>query len=460
MPYNLLVIFGDEMRAQAMNCSGNPDVRTPNMDRLAAEGMRFSRAYSNNPVCTPARGTMLTGLYPLAHGAVINDLPVRTDLTSIAHALRTEGYRCAYVGKWHLAGIPRYKFIPPGPERLGFDEYWAVWNCHHDYLEPKYFLDDPEPIFAEGYEPTVQTDLTLQFVEDHTKNHRDRPFCLWLSWGPPHSPYVPWPPGSEGSYDQNRLGLQPNCSDAERNRKDLAGYYAHVTALDRELGRILDYLDETGLREQTLVVFTSDHGSMLGSQGHYHKQQPWAESVMVPLIMQAPGVVPKGETSELLVGLLDLAPTLLGLLGQRIPAKMQGRDLSPQIARGAQIPRRAVYLGDLFPSDQADRQGITAWRGIKTDRYLYARNVAGPWLLYDDQNDPFQVHNLIDDPAMKDVRAELEQELGRQMEWFGDRLLDREEFLDALGIRQVFGVRNEHLYAGRNMSGAWPGKGA
>jgi len=458
MSYNLLVIFGDEMRGQAMGCAGDPNVRTPHMDRLAREGCRFTRAYANTPVCTPARGTILTGLYPLQHGAIVNDLPIRTDVRSIAHELKSGGYRCGYVGKWHLAGIPRYKFIPPGPERLGFDDYWAVWNCHHDYMDPKYFLDDPEPVFAEGYEPTVQTDLALGFMDDHTAHHAGRPFCLFLSWGPPHSPYVPWPPGMEGSYDPAKLALPPNCPDTECNRRDLAGYYAHITALDAELGRILAYLDAHGLRQNTLVVFLSDHGSMLGSQGHYHKQQPWAESVMVPLIMRAPGIVPKGAESNLLIGLLDLAPTLLGLLTRPIPTRMQGRDLSPQIAWGGRTPNRVLYLADQVTVDQANLQGIKPWRGVKTSRYTYARNVDGPWLLFDDEQDPHQMRNLLDEPRMADVCADLEEELARQMDRFGDRLLDKEDAIREWGIAEAYRVRTEHLYAGTNMGGGWPGR--
>lgn len=457
-PRNLLVVFGDEMRAQAMACAGDPNVRTPNMDRLAAEGCRFTRAYANTPVCTPARGTLLTGLFPIRHGAVVNDLPIRTDVPSIAYALRHAGYRCGYIGKWHLGGIPRYRFIPPGPERLGFDDYWAVWNCHHDYFDPKYFLDEPEPIFADGYEPTVQTDLALRFMDEHLALAADWPFCLFLSWGPPHSPYEPWPPGSERWYDPAKLVLPPNCPDTQQHRRDLAGYYAHITALDIELGRILDYLDARGLADRTVVAFLSDHGSLLGSHGHYHKQQPWAESVMVPFILRAPHLIAAGKESDLLIGLLDFAPTALGLLRQPVVTRMEGRDLSPQIAQGAPKPRRVIYLSEMVCTDQAVRQGIRPWRAVKTDEYTYVRNIDGPWLLYDDAGDPYQLDNRIDDPRLADVRRRLDEALQEKIQAFDDPLLDVDAALDRLGIREVFQRRTEHLYADGNMGGSWPGR--
>ncbi len=460
MSMNLIVVFGDEMRGQAMGCAGDPNVLTPNMDRMAADGRLFSQAYSNSPVCTPARGMMITGLFPNEHRAIVNDLPIRTEVPSVAWTLQNRGYRCAYIGKWHLGGIPRNRRIPPGPERLGFDAFWASWNCHHNYFEPKYYVnDDTAPIVAEGYEPTVQTDLALDFMRDHFVKHTDEPFCMFLSWGPPHSPYEPWPPGSGGMYDPNELILRPNCPDTPDHRRDLAGYYAHITALDTELGRILDFVDDTGHAEDTLVIFTSDHGSMLGSQGQYHKQQPWAESINVPLIMRGPERL-RGPRSDLLFSLLDFAPTILGLLGAPVPVRMQGRDLSPQIAHGAPHPRRVIYLAEFFCVDQAGGQGITPWRGIKTNHCTYARAVEGPWVLYDDVADPYQLENLADDPSLVDVRNRLDEELDMQMARFNDRIITSDEALDEYGIRAEFNVRSEFLYHARNMGGrretVWP----
>jgi arylsulfatase A-like enzyme len=274
---NLLFVFGDEHRGQALGCADNsgghpdatpvPDVRTPVLDRLAAEGALFTRAYSNMPVCTPARASLLTGCWPQRHRAVGNDLPVDPRSPSIARALGARGYARGYVGKWHIAGIPRYRRVPPGPERLGFDDFWAAWNCHHQYFRPKYFLgDSPDPVVLEGrYEPEVQTDLALDWLRRLHAEAPDRPFCLFLSFGPPHSPYRPLPPGMEGRYDPAALALRPNCADSPQTRRDLADYYAHVSALDEQFGRLVSYLREVGQLDGTLVAYSSDHGSMLDS---------------------------------------------------------------------------------------------------------------------------------------------------------------------------------------------------
>jgi len=446
MPRNLLVVFGDEMRAQSMGCSGNPDVRTPNMDLLARQGTRFARAYSNSPVCTPARGTILTGLYPTEHGALVNDVPVSTDVTSIAHILGGDGYRCGYIGKWHLDGVPRDRFTPPGPRRLGFDDYWAAWNCSHSYLDARYFLDDPEPVVEEGYEPTVQTNLAHGFLDDHVENHRDDPFCLFLSWAPPHDPYCPWPPGSEGTYDPAALELPPNCDDTAQHRDDLAGYYAHITALDDELGRLMDHLAKRGLADDTLVVFMSDHGSMLGSHGLYHKQQPSAESLKVPMIFRAPGRVPPGLATDLPIGLMDFVPTVLGLLDHTVPGSLLGDDLSAQIARGDTEGDRTIYASEMFCIDQAIGMGILPWRGIVTPRHTYARNLDGPWVLFDDVSDPHQMNNLIDDPAHVSLRDRFESELERQMERHDDLLMRPDEVVDKWGIRDLFDRREEYMH--------------
>ena len=149
---NLLLVFADQMRGMDMACAGNEQVITPNLDRLAASGVLMTRAFANSPVCTPSRGSLLTGRYPLSHGAVVNDVPVRTDLPSMGTVFRDAGRATGYVGKWHLDGCPRDKFTPPGERRLGFD-YWAVHNCTHAYFDSFYYADTDRRIPIAGYEP-------------------------------------------------------------------------------------------------------------------------------------------------------------------------------------------------------------------------------------------------------------------------------------------------------------------
>jgi arylsulfatase A-like enzyme len=250
--------------------------------------------------------------------------------------------------------------------------------------------------------------------------------------------------------------LPPNCHDTQQNLRDLAGYYAHISALDAELGRILGYLREEGLSDDTLVVYTSDHGSMLGSQGHTHKQRPWAESAMVPMIMAQPDSIPEGQENGTLFSLLDLASTLLGALGMPIPEAMQGADLSRCATEGVTVDNRILYLADLITTDQADHYGVKPWRGVKSERYTYACDVRGEWLLYDDEADPYQLNNLISDPAYAVVRADLRAAMNVDMARFGDTLLDVPEALEAWGLTDTYRIRTEHLYTGTNMGGRLP----
>ena len=430
---NLLLLFTDEHRGSALGSAGNPDVRTPHLDRLAAEGVRFTQAVSNNAVCTPARGSILTGCWPQTHRAIANDLPVDPEAPSIARTLKTEGYRCGYVGKWHLGGMPRDRFIPPGPERLGFDDFWAAWNCAHRYISPRYHLNDlPEAITAEGrYEPEVQTDLSLEWLGGLAS---DQPWCLFLSYGPPHEPYRPLPPGYEGRYDPAALRLPPSCPDTPEHRQDLADYYTHVTAVDDQIGRLLAFLDESGQTEDTLVVFTSDHGSMLGSHGRQNKHSPWDEATVVPLIMRQPRALKAGRVEDLLIGHTDLAPTLLSLLGAPSETRMEGIDLSTQLRRAGGPRPISVYLQAMICADQAAKDGLIEWRAVRTDDATYAADLNGPWLLYDNRSDPYQQRNLVGkSPALQ---QRMERALSRWMERTHDVLEPKEAVLARYGLTE------------------------
>jgi len=445
---NLLLVFADQMRGQDLGAAGNPQVMTPNLDRLAREGVFFSNAVANCPVCTPSRGSLLTGLSPLAHRAVTNDLPVRTDIPSLGTALRAAGYRTGYVGKWHLDGLPRDKFTPPGPRRLGFDDYWAVWNCAHDYFDGRYFLDTEEVHRFEGYEPDGQTDLAIGFLE----RHRREPFALVLSYGPPHAPYEQVPDEFLKLYEPRRLELRPNVIDRaagrqERWRRTLARYYAAITALDADLGRLLGALERLGLSDRTLVVFTSDHGDMLGSQGRRKKEQPWEESIRVPLLMRAPGALPAGRRFAAPTGIMDLAPTLLGLLGVDVPDSMQGLDLSALLRGGGGEPPRSVPIGIYIPVDQAVEQGVPEWRGIRTGRYTYARFGSGePWVLYDNVADPYQLRNLAAEPSAAALRADLDAELEGWLERLDDPFLPWQETVRRLGMVEIWNERERRMH--------------
>ncbi len=428
---NILFILTDQMRSTAMGCAGVEKVRTPNLDRLADEGTRFTNAIANTPSCAPSRASLLTGLHVLSHGVINNELQVKLGTCTLAGSLRDNGYKCGYIGKWHIDGGSREQFTPPGPRRLGFDDYWAVANCTHDYMHAFYYEnDDPKPKWHSGYEPVAQTDLALDFIR--RKTAEEDPFFLVLSLGTPHDPYQAMPPELLEQYDPSEIEFMPTNSryvpDEIRRAKQqmLAGYYAHITALDDQVGRLLALLKETGLEEDTIVVFTSDHGDLLGNHDAWFKSQPWRESTGIPLLMKWPGHIPAGRVTPGPISIIEMMPTLLSLTGTDIPAQAEGDDLSAFVLGDEAEAPDSVFINfvskvDLIPHPP--------FRGVVTATHTYAATTEGPWLLYDDQNDPFQRNNLItwsnrDNPAVAQLQQAMQQKLEGWLERTGDAFED------------------------------------
>lgn len=253
----------------------------------------------------------------LSHGLVQNDMSLGRNHTTLADAFNASGYRCGYVGKLHVDGRGRGAYIPPGPRRLGFDDWWAGTECNHRYFQG-YHYDDAtqQPTWFDGYEPDGQTDLAADYIE--RQRNRDDPFCLVVSWSPPHCPYEMVPRGYLDMYPPDDIELLPNARGAtvmaaetmgnpparpadmppeahdRRKRELVAAYYAHVSALDACLGRLLNCLEVNGMSDDTIVVFTSDHGDMLFSQNRGWKAKPWRESVGIPFVVRWPDRAPAG----------------------------------------------------------------------------------------------------------------------------------------------------------------------
>ncbi len=437
---NVLFVFSDQHRWCDLGCYGNPDVRSPHLDAFAATAVRCNGCVANSPLCVPSRGSLLTGVFPLRHGAVSNDLPIRHDVTSIADALAAAGYHTGYIGKWHLAGVPRDQAIPQGRGRLGFDE-WKVCNCSHDYLNAYYHDATDRRIRIDGYEPVVQTDLAVDFI----RRNRDRPWGLVLSWGPPHDPYFAVPPQYLSLYADRDLRLRPNVPESVRatrtrtmTREEIVrcyrGYYSHITALDEQFGRLLAALDATGQRDDTIVVYTSDHGDMLGSQGLTNKQLPYEESIRVPLLVSWPGRTIRGE-SDAWMGLVDLPTSLLGLAGVGAPAGTDGLDLHRVFVTPGAEGRDACYIFDLIPCHQAAARGGTEWRGLRTRRHTFARSAADDgFVLFDNIDDPYQVRNLIGDPGMAPLHRQLAERLEAMIRGH-DALLPWDELIRRYGLK-------------------------
>ncbi len=416
-PPNIVFLMPDQLRAHAVGCYGNREVRTPNIDRLASEGLLFEHAFANTPVCCPARANILTGRYAHRNGMVANDLRLRESEVSVAAVLRDAGYRTGFIGKWHLDGGKRLPgFVPPGPRRQGF-EFWAANECSHDHFRNHYFRDNAEPIPVRGFEPEGWTDLGIEFLE-RTRQDR-RPFFLSLQMGPPHDPYKA-PEQYRRLYDPARLTMRPNwrAGAGVPGPDDIAEYYGMITAIDDQVGRLMAALDQLGLAGNTIVLFSSDHGDMLGSQGKRLKRKPWEESIHVPAILRYPTGVRQARRERGFFTHVDYAPTLLGMCGVPAPRTMQGTDLSALVLGRKQPAPDSAYFQIFGPYDgDGTTQG---WRGVRTSRYMYARYESEPWVLYDLEADPYEMKNLAADSSAAPAREALEKRIGDWMRRTGD----------------------------------------
>jgi len=356
------------------------------------------------------RASMLTGMHPLTHGVVTNDIQLREDVPTIAKSLSAAGYRMGYIGKWHLDGSDRGCFTPPGPRRQGF-EFWAANECSHAHFNSQYFRDSETPLPIRKFEPEVWTDLGIEFLRSADK----RPWFLTIQMGPPHDPYKA-PPGY--APDPGKIAMRPNWRAGERvpGREAIAEYYGMVNAIDEQVGRILAELQARGMAEDTLVFLSSDHGDMLGSHGLRLKRKPWEESVLVPGILRYPRGLKRG-TSDCIFTHVDFAPTLLGFCGVKPPPEMQGVDLSRALAGEGKGPDSAFF--QIFGPYAGDGTE-DGWRGVRTRRRMYARYESRPWVLYDLERDPYQMRNLVDDPGSRKVMEEMERRLKDWMARTGD----------------------------------------
>ena len=433
---NIVYVFADQWRVQDTGYAGNPQVKTPHLDSLAAQSVSFTHAVAGIPVCCPARACLLTGQHALTHGVFVNDVHLADDAVSMAKLFKSDGYDTAYVGKWHVDGRGRSNYIPP-ESRQGFD-YWKALECTHDYNNSRYFAgDSDQPLNWEGYDAIEQTKDVQAYLRGRSRDgdgKSDTPFLLVLSWGPPHAPYETATEAYRQMYDPHSIELRPNVPPemAEEARDWIAGYYAHCTALDDCLGALLQTLEDEGLAENTIFVFTSDHGDMLGSQGEVKKQRPWEESIRVPFLLRWPrrfGL--QGREVDALLDTPDILPTLLSLTDIPIPDTVEGRDFSATIEGGEDPSGGAALIYCPHPFGQFLRpDGGREYRGIRTRNHTYARDLNGPWLLYDNEADPYQLENLVNRASVSSIQAALEAQLQRKLSDRGDEFLPGETYIE------------------------------
>jgi arylsulfatase A-like enzyme len=440
---NIVFVFGDQWRAQATGYAGDPNVQTPNLDCFAQESLNFTHAVSNCPVCSPWRATLMTGQYPLTHGVFVNDVPISSNPVYLADVFKDAGYDTAYIGKWHIDGHGRSTCIPP-ERRKGFD-YWKVRECTHDYNDSFYYAGGSEKLWWEGYDAIAQTRDAQVYIQERAKcsgrspTEPDKPFLLMLSWGPPHDPYQTAPEEFRKLYNPDDITLRPNVPEetASDAREWLAGYYAHCSALDWCFGELMHTLAEAGLADNTLVVFTSDHGDMVGSHGARNKQRPWDESILVPMLLRYPAAFGRGARRiDTPLNSPDLMPTLLGLAGLPIPSTVEGHDFAPFLRGEAEAPEKAALIE--LPAcfhQYAYYRGGRDWRGLRTARYTYVIHSDGPWMLYDNDRDPYQLANVVDHPDYADVQGELDADLRQRLAARGDGFTPGPALIRAAGYR-------------------------
>lgn len=444
---NVIYILADQLRYQSLGYAGDARARTPNLDRLASQSVSFRQCVSTMPVCAAYRASLLTGKYPSSTGMAVNELRMNPNHRCLGHVVTEAGYETGYIGKWHLwanqAGHHterKNSYIPPEMKRyrLGWDGHWAAYNFHHQYYHNFYYMDDPVKRSFDGYEPDGQTSMAIDFIEKQAG--KDRPFYLTLSLGTPHDPWSARNVPAEylKPFEDVDFPLPESWSDLpdpymDRNtdpekwlshwKKQLPGFqrvYAAMNAnLDHNVGRIMKALDDAGIAEETILVFTSDHGEQFGANARVFKLTFYDPSARVPMLIRWPGKIPAGTVSDALLGTPDIMPTLLGLMGLEIPEAVEGMDLSGA-ARGEKGPEPEFALLQGLGHTYLWKDGFE-WRAVRDRRYTYARYLCdGSQLLFDNQADPQQRKNLAADPAHKRTLARLRDQMAKKMKELED----------------------------------------
>jgi len=432
---NVLIIVADQWRAQAFGFAGDANVRTPHLDKLERESVHFTQAVSGMPVCSPTRASLLTGQRPLTHGIFLNDVTLNLAAVTVAKTLGAAGYDTGCIGKWHVDGNGRSAYIPP-ERRQGFD-YWKVLECTHAYNNSAYYADGPEKLKWDGYDAIAQTRDAQRYIEGRAQS--GKPFLLWLAWGPPHNPYETAPENYRAMYPPEKIELRGNVPpEAQaKARRDLAGYYAHCAALDDCIGELRATLEAAGVAENTLIVFTSDHGDMLASQNAYRKQRPYEESARVPMLFRVPAALGiKPGRVEATINTEDVMPTVLRLCGVPVPKTVEGFDFTGAMRGGADPSGGAAIITCVSPfGEYARATGGREFRALRSKAYTYVRDLKGPWLLFDNERDPWQLTNLVGQAEHGALQERLDRQLKEKLAAQGDAFLPGPEYVAKWGYK-------------------------
>ncbi|UCE50042.1 MAG: sulfatase [Phycisphaerales bacterium] len=445
-PPNLVFMFPDQFRRQAIGFMGADPVITPRLDKFASESMVLTDAFSSYPVCSPFRAMLFTGKYPISNGVTANcnsaaNVMLKRDQRCLTDILHDSGYSIGYLGKWHLdkphepfvgrrrgrvggpgGGIVWDEFVPP--ERRHGIGFWHAYNCRDQHMNPRYWMTDSQrtkPTYFNQWSTEHEADVAIDFIRNSQGKHRDpdKPFALFISPNPPHTPFDQVPKKYVDMYEGKTyrdLLNRPNVdidNPHPQAKKHVKNYFAAVTGTDEQFGRILDALDEQTPSDNTIVVFTADHGEMMGSHNRMHKSVPYEESTGIPFIIRWPGRIP-ARRDDLLLGPADMMPSLLGLMGlaRWISSDVEGRDYSAvMLGKPGERPASVLYL-----RCAGSRGGA---RGVRTHRYTLAitpkQDGGREILLFDNKKDPYQLRNIAESrrAVVRKVRAELGQWLER-----------------------------------------------
>ncbi|XOV92421.1 MAG: sulfatase [Bacteroidota bacterium] len=432
---NVLFLLADQWRAQSTGYNGDPNLvgKLPNLDRLASQSVDFKNAFSITPVCTPYRAALLTGRYPTSTGMIFNDLHLPEEEVTMGELFKEAGYKTGYIGKWHLDGMGRSNYTPP-ERRQGFD-YWKALECSHDYHNMRYYEgNDPEPKTWEGYSPYATTADAISYMKANANG--EDPFLMVLAWATPHFPHQTAPEELQKEFDVDKIILRDNVPEDMRElaRKEAVGYYAHMLALDKCFGYIQKALDDLGIADNTIVVFSADHGEMMGSQGvrPRQKQVPWIESVSIPFLIRYPDKYGKdGIEIKEPMNVPDVLPTLLSIAGLEIPDFIEGDDLSGVITGDYSNADDAALVMNVSPFALPNPE----YRGVYTSRYAYIKNLDQPPLLFDLKMDSLQMNNLAGQPGNEELLNEMESILQRELSDAGDEFRPRQYYIDKWNYR-------------------------
>ncbi len=431
---NFLFVLTDDQRKGAMGNDGNPLIKTPNLDRLAREGMAFRNAYVSTPVCSPSRGSILTGQYPHTHGVVKNSAydALSHRLITFPQLLHNSGYYTAHIGKWHMG--------QDATERPGYDR-WVCLRGQGEYFDPFLNIDGTETP-TKGYVTDILTDYAVDFLKS---SHGNKPFMLYLAHKAVHGPYTPPPrfakefadakiirsasavppgvpalPGDLEGKPAIKAGLakaanQPNKGDFSPSDETIRKTLRSMMAVDESLGRILKTLEEIGQLDNTVVVFFSDNGYFWGEHSLGEKRLAYDESIGVPLLIRFPKRIKAGSTSDAFALNIDFAPTFLELANIPIPDNIQGRSLLPLLQGQTPAAWRQSFLTEFVPTNT---EPYPAWKAVRTDqwKYIHYLGVNGQDELYDLKKDPHEIKNIINQPSARTGLTLMQAELKRLLD--------------------------------------------